>query len=266
MITIAVFNQKGGVGKTSVTVNLSSCLAEYYKKKVLVIDCDPQANSSSFLLGKRMEEVVDTITDYMRGDKEEYHMLYTVDFVKKYQKIINGKRKIKKKNIEIDIIPMEYGAYEEVGENNEIIKDLLEEWNDEYDFCLLDCPADMSYMTANALTAADYLLVPSEPETDSVSGYGLILDTVQNIRNNGINCNLEILGIVVNKAENTGVAKFYIPQILEQPKAFNTILDKCSEAAKARIFCTPINVFAPKSKIANKYKEFTKEVIERIKQ
>ena len=267
---IAVFNQKGGVGKTSVTVNLACCLADTFKQRILIVDCDPQAKSTKYLMGEREDEVEDTITDYIEGAKEDYDLLYTVSFEKKvYVDYLTSSgdktKKVRTIRREVDLIPIRYGAYDADCDGIEYLKDLLSDLEDEYDFCFMDCPADLSYMSANALAAADYVLIPSTPEIDSISGLGLILDTIQSVKDNGTNSNLELLGIVINKTDHGASSMYYTKQLESKDKAFKSKIRTSSDAVNARSFCKPVTFYKNNSNIAHDYRQLAKEVMDRIK-
>ncbi len=266
MKKIAVFNQKGGVGKTAVAINVSCCMADYLKRRVLVIDCDPQANASTYLMADNINNVSDTITDYIAGEKEEFSLPYTVSYEKTVRlKDSAGKitNRVQKRKCSLDVMPINQDINLIDIEENTILKDLLDGLDNEYDYCFMDCPPNLSGLTINALTAADYVLVPTTPTKDAFAGYGLILDVVQTLKNNGTNVNLKILGVVLNRVnKGRAVDKFFIERTLEQSgkTVCNTKIRESSLVEQANVYCKPLNIYKPRENVSKDFKELAKEL------
>ena len=153
---IAVANQKGGVGKTTTTINLSACLAEA-GKKVLVIDVDPQGNTTSGL-GIDKNDVDNTVYELMLGEAELKECIY--------ESVMEGlyviPSNVNLAGAEIELIDIDEREY--------ILKKITESIKDEYDFIMLDCPPSLSMLTVNAMTAADTVLVPIQCEYFALEG------------------------------------------------------------------------------------------------
>ena len=179
---IALANQKGGVGKTTTTINLAASLATL-EKTVLVIDADPQANASSGL-GVDPKEVDCSLYECIINNADIHHAMYTTD--------IEG----------LDIIPSHIdlvGAEIEMLnlENREkIIKNMLTPIKDDYDYILIDCSPSLGLITVNALTAADSVIIPVQCEYFALEGISKLLNTIKIIKSK-LNPKLEIEGFLL---------------------------------------------------------------------
>lgn len=196
MITIGVMNQKGGVGKTTLTRNLGECLASTFGKKVLLGDLDPQANLTLSLN-------VRYITDEDERDEYSVHKeTQEVDFCMSDMFEENYFRACTLKE-GLDLLPNELSFA--VMENQLltrharefILRNILVSAADKYDICLLDCPPALGQITVNALTAADYLLIPVKPSEFSYVGLRYMLEFISRIKPE-INPKLDVLGLVFN--------------------------------------------------------------------
>ena len=246
---IAIANQKGGVGKTTTAINLSSCLAEK-GKKVLAIDMDPQGNMTSGL-GLDKNSVENTIYDLIIGEVE-----------------IN--QAIKKNILEnLDIIPTSIdlsGAEIELldEENKEyIVRNAVSEVKDDYDYIIIDCPPSLSMLTINAMTTADSVLVPIQCEYYALEGLSQLIHTVELVRDR-LNQNLKIEGVVFTMYDaRTNLSLQVVENVKDnlQQNIYKTIIPRNIRLAEAPSYVMPINHYDSKSAGADSYRRLAEEVI-----
>ena len=251
MKKICIFNQKGGVGKTTTNINLCACLAmEGYK--VLTIDIDPQGNTTSGL-GLDKNSIEDTIYDLIIGESE-----------------IN--QVIKKEILEnLDIIPTSIdlsGAEIELldEENKEfIVRNAISKVKDEYDYIIIDCPPSLSMLTINAMTTADSVLVPIQCEYYALEGLSQLIHTVELVRDR-LNENLQIEGVVFTMYDaRTNLSLQVVENVKDnlQQNIYKTIIPRNIRLAEAPSYGMPINLYDSKSAGADSYMRLADEVMNR---
>jgi chromosome partitioning protein len=247
--TIAVVNQKGGVGKTTTAVNVASFIAER-NKKVLIIDVDPQGNST---LGLGFDKESET--------ENIYHVLIESMPIKSV---------IKKTAIQnLDLIPSNIdlaGAEIELVniENKEIkLKNSLQNNKDEYDVIFVDTPPSLGLLTLNALIAADSVLIPMQCEFYALDGLGQLLRTIELVRQS-FNPSIVIEGVVITMFDSrTNLAVQVVEEIKKkfQDKVYDTIIPRNVRLSEAPSFGQPINIYDKSSRGAKAYERLADEIL-----
>jgi len=248
--TIAVLNQKGGVGKTTTTINVAAYLAKE-GKRVLIVDSDPQGNATS---GSGVDKSSLGMTVYE---------LLTSDTVRPNEVVIPTK-------IEgISIAPANATlAAAEVDlaqalEREKRMKNCLAELD--YDVALIDCPPSLGLLTINALTASDSVLIPVQAEYYALEGLGQLLDIIQRVRG-GLNVNLELLGVVVTMFDSRNSLSDQVKKELENyfgDKLFSSVIPRNVRLAEAPSYGVSIFEHDKWSKGARAYKQLAKEIQKR---
>ncbi len=247
---IAIANQKGGVGKTTTSVNLSATLAEK-NKKVLLFDIDPQGNSSRGL-GIEKEKLEYTSYDLLRGECSFQDVL--LEDVFENLSVIPAD--IDLAGAEVDLIGKDNSSF--------ILDDYLSEVSDDYDFIIIDCPPSLSILTVNALTAANTVLVPIQCEFFALEGLTQLMYTINLIKER-LNEDLQIEGIVFTMFDaRTNLSLQVVEEVKRKmfgTNIYQTIIPRNVRLGEAPSYGLPINIYDSKSKGAESYRQLADEVI-----
>ena len=246
---IAIANQKGGVGKTTTSINLSACLAEI-GQKVLTVDIDPQGNTTSGL-GVDKNTVENNVYDLLLGECSIEDCIVETEI--ENQSLIASN--VNLAGAEIELIGIDEKEY--------ILKKALNKVRKQYDFIIIDCPPSLNMLTVNALTAADTVLVPIQCEYYALEGLSQLIHTIELVQDR-LNPELEIEGVVFTMYDaRTNLSL----QVVENVKGYlhqtiyKTIIPRNVRLSESPSFGEPIINYDRTSKGADAYMALAKEVI-----
>ena len=250
---IAIANQKGGVGKTTTAINLSACMAET-GKKVLILDLDPQGNTTSGL-GIDKAEAENTVYELMLDECTIKEAIRKVD--------IDGVENLSIIPANVNLAGAEI---ELLGINDKefILKNAVDYIADDYDYIFIDCPPSLNMLTVNAMTTAYSVLVPIQCEYYALEGISQLLHTIDLVHNR-LNEKLKINGVVFTMYDGrTNLSNEVVASVKNNlnTKIYKTIIPRNVRLAEAPSHGLPINIYDPKSAGAESYRNLAKEIIE----
>ena len=249
---ISMCTQKGGVGKTTSTLNMGACLAEY-GRKVLLVDLDPQGALSAGL-GLTHDDIEDTIYDVMLDSHTSIHSAIQHTGVSGLDLVPAN----------IDLSAAEIQMVNEVGREHTLARALRPVRRD-YDFIIIDCQPSLGLLTVNALACSQGVIIPMECEFFSLRGLALLTDTVEKVSDR-INFDLEVMGILVTMFDRrTKHAREVMSRVVDYfgDKVFDTVITRTVRFPETSVAGEPITTWAPSSPATQQYRDLAKEVIER---
>jgi chromosome partitioning protein len=254
---ISLVNQKGGVGKTTTSINLSASLA-YLGKKVLLIDLDPQANSSTGI-GFTKGDIEKSIYDVLIGECDITNAIVHTEFKR------------------LDLIPshvnlggleaefLERSKEEPSFSRRFQLRNYVEKIKDYYDYIIIDCPPSLGVLTVNALTASNSVMIPVQCEYLALEGITQLLSTIMKTQRQ-LNPSLEIEGVLLTMLDSRANLGFEVVEEIRKyfkNKVYNTIIPRLVRLAECPSHGKPIIAYDPKCRATDAYLNLAKEVIER---
>lgn len=248
---ISIINQKGGVGKSTTAVNLAAALGEL-NYKVLVVDFDPQGNTTSGF-GIEKEQLESCVYDAL------LHEVPAEDIIQSTEcpKVFVVPATIQLAGAEIELVS--------TMARETRLKDLLDPVVDEFDFIFIDCPPSLGLLTINALTAADSVLIPIQCEYYALEGVTKLLESMRMVKGR-INKNLDTFGVLLTMYDSrTSLSNQVVEEVQNYfgEKAFKTCIPRSVKVSEAPSFGMPVVTYAPNNKGAQAYMKLAKEVVRR---
>ena len=243
---IAMCNQKGGVGKTTSSINIGGALSQY-GRRVLIVDFDPQG-AATVGLGINANAVEDTVYTALFNPRMDVHsVIHHTDF------------DIMPANI--DLSAAEVQLVTEVG-REQVLAGVLRQVKDEYDVIIIDCQPSLGLLTVNALTAADGVIIPVAAEFFALRGVALLMQSIEKVQSR-INPSLEVYGVLVTMYTRTLHCEEVLQRIYEafQGKVFHSVISRSIKLPDSTVAAAPITIYAPNHKTAKEYREVARELI-----
>lgn len=249
---VAVSNQKGGVGKTTTSINLSAFLAAM-GKTVLLVDIDPQGNASSGL-GIQKKNLTNTIYNVLLGDIEASDAIVKTT-VERLSIIPSN----------IDLVGAEVELINNVKKRDEILRSALNPLRNDYDFMIIDCPPSLGLLTVNALAASDSIMIPLQGEYFALEGLSQLMNTIRLVKRH-YNPTLEVEGVVLTMYDaRSNLGMQVTDEILKYfgKKVFAVRIPRNVKLGEAPSYGLPVMQYEPRSSGAMAYKALTEEFLTR---
>ncbi len=251
---ISLVNQKGGVGKTTTSINLSASLA-LLGKTILLIDLDPQGNATTGV-GINKGDIAKSIYDLLSGTCEIEEVIVKTDF--KNLDIIPATIQLAGTDIEL----MEKSKNSPTFKKSHQLQEKIAKIKDKYDYIIIDCPPSLGILTTNALTASNSVIIPVQCEFYALEGITQLLNTIMLAQKN-LNPHLDLEGVLLTMVSKSNLALDVIEETRSyfKDKVYDTIIPRLIRLAEAPSHGKPIVSYDPKSKGSEAYINLAKEVI-----
>ena len=246
---IAMCNQKGGVGKTTSSINIGGALSQY-GRRVLIVDFDPQG-AATVGLGINANAVEDTVYTALFNPRMDVHsVIHHTDF-----------ENLDIMPANIDLSAAEVQLVTEVG-REQVLAGVLRQVKDEYDVIIIDCQPSLGLLTVNALTAADGVIIPVAAEFFALRGVALLMQSIEKVQSRR-SPRLEGYGVRVRMYTRTLPCEEVLQRIYEafQGKVFHSVISRSIKLPDSTVAAAPITIYAPNHKTAKEYREVARELI-----
>ena len=246
---ISIANQKGGVGKTTTSINLSTLLAKR-GKKVLLIDSDPQGNATSGIGANKNLEL--SVYDLIISDEVDPKQIIQKTEIKNLSICPSN---INLAGADVELVSMMSREYR--------MKEKLDVIKDDYDYIIIDCPPSLGLITLNAFTASNSVLIPVQCEYYALEGLGQLLNTINLVKKH-LNKELEIEGALLTMYDmRTNLSNQVVKEVNNyfENKVYKTVIPRNVKLSEAPSYGMPISVYDPRSKGAKSYDKFVKEFL-----
>lgn len=247
---IAIFNQKGGVGKTTTNINLATCLA-LKEKRILILDIDPQGNTTSGI-GISKKHLDYSLYDVLMAENMDPREAIISTGIPNLW-ILPASAKLAE--AEIEFVELEGREHR--------LKKAIERIKYDYDYIFIDCPPSLGLLTLNSLTAVDSVLIPIQCEFYALEGVSQLMSTIETVRRK-LNPDLDVQGVILSMFDGrTNLSIQVVEEIKKyfKDKVYSTIIPRNVKLAEAPGFGLPITHYDPRSKGAEAYREFADEFL-----
>ncbi len=247
---IAIFNQKGGVGKTTTNINLAACLA-LKGKKILLLDIDPQGNTTSGV-GVAKKGLTYSTYDLLIDENVDIRDVIISTNTKNLDLVPAN---VQLAGAEVELIRVEH--------REKRLKKALDSIKDVYDYIFIDCPPSLGMLTVNSLTAVDSVLIPIQCEYYALEGVSQLMSTIDLVKKS-LNPRLEIQGVVLSMFDGrTNLSIQVVEEVKKyfREKVYSTVIPRNVRLAEAPSFGMPITEYAPSSRGAEAYRDFADEFL-----